>query len=495
MTNQRDPLDRLREAVRWFVGVPELRLLHVHVSSELRLGALIEIARGEERPYNTRLFVLSDVAAEKGPADWDERTKQIDELMADRRTQAAERGVNIAEPVRGRRTAGLEGFAVALRSHIDALPPSIAGLIVVLAPWPLVDAVGWATDLRLLLQAPMLHRARYIVVEPDPAPGRALAQELGAQAELVDVQPGSAANRNLLALRLAGMKSAPKGADPARLLGMAGPREAPPPRHNAPAPDPQKNASELEAAGAPAGLANPEAMQALRIELTSVALAQEMGDTNAALEHETQARDAALGAGLTEQAAILDLMLGAQMMQGGSSSAALRQFERVIKNSGNTGQPKIEAQAHMAKAATLLGEKRPHEASQAYLAGAAAAEKADSKPLVIECYRMLGQIWLDQGNPVEAGTAFGRAVAVANKGTEEEAVGSSAPQAARQLAAIYRSQGLAQHAQSLEAQADQWEANARAKAEAIEAGEPAQPASPDGSGGSGSTPPPGGGGS
>src|SRR5690606_23068742 len=110
--------------------------------------------------------------------------QRVDDLMAERRAQAAEHAVVIAEAVGEQALSGLEGFATALRRHVDALPSSLVGivLVLVLGPSPLVDASAWANDLRLLLQAPLLHRLRYIVVEEDPAPGRAVARELGEQA-------------------------------------------------------------------------------------------------------------------------------------------------------------------------------------------------------------------------------------------------------------------------------------------------------------------------
>jgi len=482
MKRPADPLDRLRESVRWFVGVPELRLLHAHVATELRMAALMEIAKGEERYTNRGLFLLTDVPAELGPPEWDQRTQQIDELMGERRKQAAEHGVTIAEPQADPRqppATGLEGFAVALRRHIDTLPRSVSGLVVVLAPSPLVNPAGWASDLRLLLAAPLLHRVRFIVVEEDPAPGRAVALEGGSAAECVDVQPGPTANRDLLSWRLAGMKSAPKGAEPMRLMGMAGPREAPPPRIRAVAADPELAAKELAAVGAPPGLADQDAMHALRIELTSTMLAQELNDTKTAVQHETQARDIALKAGLPAQAAMLDLMIGAQMLQGGGTGAALRHFERVIEAAQKANLPQIEAQAHMAKAAAQMVEKQPHEAARTYVTAAAAAEKADIKLFAIECYRMLGQILLNQGNTLEATSALGRAIAVAQTGTPDEVVASSAPQAARQLASIYRGQGLPRQAESLESQADEWEAGARARAAEIEAAEAAKAQQPN----------------
>src|SRR5690606_11821504 len=124
----------------------------------------------------------------------------------------------------------------------------------------------------------------------------------------------------------------------ARLVGMAGPREPPPPRPRVAMAEPTTAAHELEAAGAPPALANQEAMQALRIELTSAALAQDVGDTKAVIQHQTHARDQALRAGLVDQAAMLDLMLGAHMLQGGSSAAAIRHFDRVIDNMRNAEQ-------------------------------------------------------------------------------------------------------------------------------------------------------------
>ena len=56
--------------------------------------------------------------------------------------------------------------------------------------------------------------------------------------------------------------------------------------------------------------------------------------------------------------------------------------------------------------------------------------------------------------------AFGQAIAVANGVHPEQRAASSAPMAARDLAALYREQGMGDRADALEKQAEEWEAAA-----------------------------------
>jgi hypothetical protein len=111
----------------------------------------------------------------------------------------------------------------------------------------------------------------------------------------------------------------------------------------------------------------------------------------------------------------------------------------------------------MASGGVLLAQGRPHDAAAAYTKGGQVAEAAKARPIAIECFRMVGQILASLGNEVEAGTALHRALGIAKDGEPLDRATSSAPVAARDLAAIYRKGGLTTQAESLEAEAAKWQ--------------------------------------
>lgn len=456
-----EPLAHLREALRWFVAVRELRLLHVASSAELRLPSLQLIASSQTSAHNHSPFVVAVTDASGDPADWDARAGEIDDDMAKMRESAAASDppfVMVAPPNQEASSSGLARFAATLRGHASLLKAPLDGLVVVLAPPLVTDPTTWVADLRRLVQSAPLSSVRFIVLELEPGPSRALADELGRSADHVEVRPPPDGMTKTTRVMLAGMKSAPKGADPARLAGMAGPREAPPPRVGRTPLIPAVAAAELSAVGIAPAMADAEAMQALRIQITSASLAQQEGRTEEAIAHQRDARDLAANAGLVRESIVLDMMLGAHLVQAGGYAGAQQIFDRVIERAHTAKLTDLEAQAHLAKGGTLLAQQRPHDAAAVYTKGAELAEAAKLLPFAVECFRMVGQILASLGHEAEAGTAFHRAIAVARAGEPVDRATSSAPVAARNLAAIYRKSGLTVQAESLEAEATKWQA-------------------------------------
>jgi hypothetical protein len=455
------PIDRVREAVRWFVAVPELKFLHVVASPELRIAALRTIVSSQSSEHNSSLYVFSETPASGEPADWEARATEVDEDMAAMRKNAAAATPPVVIPVPPPATPpanGLGRFAATLRGHASVLQTPMTGLIAILAPPSIADPTTWVADLRQLVHSPVLGRVRFIVVDPEPGPASVVADELGRAADRVDARVDGGAMTNVTRVMLAGMKTAPKGADPSRLAGMAGPKEAPPPRINRTVPTPEVAAKELSAVGVAPGLGDPEAMQALRIQLLSASLAQQEGRRDDAIRAQREARDLAEKSGLIRESILLDLMLGAHLVQANAYGPALTAFDRVIERSRAAAIPELTSQALMAKGGVLLVQQKPHDAAAVYTEGAKVAEAAKARPFAIECYRMVGQILSSLGNEPEAGTAFHRALAVAKGGEPLDRRTSSAPVAARDLAAIYRKSGLTTQADSLEAEAEKWQA-------------------------------------
>jgi tetratricopeptide (TPR) repeat protein len=453
------PLDRLREAVRWFVAVPELLLLHVWSGADLRVAALQEIAQAQLQPENRNAICVCTTPAVDGDADWTARSEELGETVALVAEEAAKAEPPVAIRVpRHAAEPGYVGFTRALKQAVETLSPAFGGVTLVLAPEGIEIAEQWLADLRRLFQDRSLAKVRFIVVETEPAPARALAAELGGLGEAVDIRVDPAAMRRYLRALVEGMKNAPAGADPQRIAGMAGPREAPPPRRGrAVAPAPEVAAPELQAAGVPAAAAQPEVMKELRVEALSASLAQQEGRQEEAIQHQLRARNVAESAGLAREATLMQLMLGGYLLQSGGTAQALDVFDDAARRAKTGGFVELETQSQMAKGGALLMLGRPLDAVRAYGTGGQLAEQGGARTLAIECYRMVGQIFLSQGNETQAATAWQRALAVADGTPQEERLASSAPIAARDLAAMYRRHGLATQANALEEQVKRWE--------------------------------------
>jgi hypothetical protein len=465
------PLDRLREALRWFVAVRELLLLHVFSGPELRVPALQQIVQAQTQAENRNAFCVCTTPVVDGDADWTARSEELAETVALVAEEAAKAEPPVALRVPKRAAEpGYQGFTRALKQAVETLSPAFEGITLVLAPEGIEAAPGWLTDLRRLLQDRSLAKVRFIVVETEPAPARALAAELAGLGDSVDIRIDPAATRQYLRAIVEGMKSAPAGADPLRVAGMAGPREAPPPRVNqATAPAPEVSAPELQAAGVAPAFARPEVMKDLRVEALSASLAFQEGRAQDAVQHQLRARDVAEAAGLAREAALMQLMLGGYLLQAGGSAQALSAFDDAARRAKAGGFVDLETQSQMAKGGVLLMLGRPLDAGAAYVAGGQLAEQGGAKSLAIECYRMVGQVFLSQGQETQAATAFQRALAIAEGAPKEERLASSATVAAGDLASVYRRHGLTAQADALDEQIKRWQTDLPAPPEAVSA--------------------------
>lgn len=454
-----EPLDRLREALRWFTNVRELLMLHVTTGHDLRIAAVHQIAQAQHDAGRSAAIFVSTVPAEKSAEDWTARIEELGETFGIVAEEAAkaEPPVLLRAPRLGSES-GYTGFVTALAQYADALAPAFGGIILALAPQAITEPDAWTSDLRRLLGESRLKKVRFILVETEPTPALPLALELGGLGDRVDVRVNPKAQQQRLRVMVAGMRTAPVGADGYRLAGMAGPKEAPPPRRRQSPPLPAEAAAELTKAGVNPAFAQKDVMQALRVEALSASLAQSEGRSADAIQFQVKARDIAEQAGLRREATLMELMLGGYLLQGGGPGPALDVFQRTVQRAKQLGQPDLEAQAQMATGGALLGAGRPFDAAAAYSAGAQAAEAGGSKSLAIECYRMLGQVLLAQGQEKEATTAWQRALAVAGDTPKEERAMSSASLAATSLSEVYRRHGLLPQANALDQQVASWQA-------------------------------------
>jgi hypothetical protein len=457
-----EPLDRLKESVRWFVAVRELRLLHVHTSQDFWLASLEKIQAAQLSPHNRSPFVFIGTPVEAGDPGWLARIGEFEENFAALQADAAKADPPVPLPslrFRSGNTA-LEQFAARLRAAAEGMPSPYKGLIVVLAPTVVADPGTWLRDLRLLMNSPALGNVRWILQESGDGPGSALATELGPFAERAQVFVEDKRSQATLAAMVAGMKTAPMGADSQRLAGMAGPRVAPPPRANHRPPDPEAQKAALLAAGVNPALGDVALMHQLRIAVLDAALAFREGRLNDAAQSQTRARDICAAAGLVKESSLMELVLGAYVLQAGAPDYALQIFEAGIQRAEQAGTPLPQVQGHLARGGTLLSVQRPWQAAQAYARAGELAEQHQLGVFAIESYRMVGHILLQQKQEQQAAAAWLRAVNVATEIPNQDRAGSSALVTARELAGIYRRAGVIPQAVALEEQAQHWELEA-----------------------------------
>ncbi len=471
MQAHRDSLSRIHEAMQWFLVAEELRLLHVVVSQDMRLATLEQIGLSEHSSLNTRPFAVLEAPVEEDDDGWALRAtelrddwEQLRELYA-----GSEPTVTLpalAEPLE---SAGLVAFGGELRWMLEHLPEPAAGLTVVLAPlWVRAPQV-WLEGLRALVAQRGLEGARFVVVETDEALIAPLTEELGERADALDARLDAGAAQADLNTLIDNIASAPAGAGGARLSGMAGPSVAPPRRWNAgPQLEPEDAGRLYFDAELPSGLSDQARVQELKVLILRAGQAAQAGDPGRAIPLQRQAVSRAVDIGLDREAIVLQLALGSYHLQAGDPKGAEQLYEQARTVALSDMHADMAVQAQLALAAAQLLDKRPLEAAVSYLwAGRLSADTSQSV-LGIEAYRLAGQIYANEGRVEEAGDAWRQALDFADAASEDERKASSAAEAAEQLAAHCRAQGLCEQAAALDAQA------ARLRAEADAADAPAE---------------------
>jgi tetratricopeptide (TPR) repeat protein len=466
------PLERVVEAIEHFVRTPSLKCLYVTTSQMLRMSVLQHLAAAELFDFNKTPFFVLEAATEPGDDGWATRT---DELRDDWELLSEEAPAGAMDPLWPEQQAktALARFGMELGRASSALNPPATGLTIVLAPVWVSDAKPWCTALSTLLWERGLPRVRFVIVETDTTHGLELLEDHRAHLEHIDARVNDKAIADEARARLEAMKSAPAGASGARLAGAAGPDIAPPPRKNQPAPlTPAQAAEKAKELGIPAAYLQPDVMQRLNLMLMSAALAARDKNLPEAVRHQREARDFCTAQGMHRESVVNELILGSYLLQGGSTDKALELYREARRRAEQHKLPEQTVQSQMAVAACLFILKRLDEAATAYAEAGNLGIEQKSVPLAIESFRMCGQIAASRGHLEQAGSAFRRALAAAES-APDVAGASSAPEAARQLAALCRKHGMTAQADSLEAQATAMEAAAVQP--------PAPPASPSAS--------------
>jgi tetratricopeptide (TPR) repeat protein len=456
------PLSRVVEAVQRFILAREVRLLHVATDPSLRLAVLEHIAAGEHHGDNHAPFFVLETPTWEGEDEWEGRAEELRADYEELRAALDKAGEGVClpelwEPPRGQRE--LARFVAELSEALRRFMEPFDGVVLVLAPVEVRDAKRWASEVKRLLSQPELKKARLIVVEADGLHCEALAQSLAEAGACVDARPDEKQSREDMAQMLAAMASAPAGATGPRVLGAAGPGVAPPARQKAPPPmsaaQREEVARELKVSPA---LLDPGFQQTLRLKVFTAAHSLREGRAAQAVQEQREARDMCLKAGLKREAVTMELVLGGYVLQAKQPAQALEVFKEARKRAEAHQFPDLAVQAQLAQASTLLILQRSEEAARAYEEAGKLGVAAASPVLAIEGYRMCGQLLAGVGKVKEATAAWKQALEAADKASEDERRASSAPEAARQLAALCRKHGLKAQAESLEAQAAALEA-------------------------------------
>ena len=453
------PLSRVAEAMQDFVRRKELRLLHVVTSGPLRLAVLEHIAAAEHFGANRSPFFVLEAPCEADDHGWtirsEELRRDVDELRG--RGGRGERGEEEsapptvrATPNHARTAASIGLFGVELRALADSMRPPMDGIVIVLSPlWVRVPKL-WVEEIAALTFQPGLAAVRWVIVDLEDAVCGPLAAALGGRARTIDARVNGAACRAEAVGMLAAMGTAPPGATGARLCGAAGPRELPPPRKTAAKELTPMLAKEV---GLPEALADASVAQRLRALTLSAAHAMRDGKAADALRQQCEAQQLCLDAGLVRESLVLEIVLGGYALQGGAHRHALETFRQARRRAEAAGFAELAVQAQLAVAASLLAQRRTDEACAAYAEAGQLGAAMKTPVLAIEGYRMAGQLLAAAGKAELAGTAWRRALDLADNATALDRKTSTAAQVARALAALCRTHRLVAQAAALEVQA------------------------------------------
>jgi hypothetical protein len=442
------PLRLLADDAAWFARDRQLRLLHVMTTADLADAAL-DIVMGQEFHADNRCpFVRLDDPFSDAEPGWAIRAERVRQAYAALRAALAEGGTSLPLlPLAPSMRDPLALFAAQLRQVVTSLAPVFDGLVMVLAPTRVDDPAVWSQTLRSLIATQGLSEVRWVAFDRDQPTLTDTVRVLGAAAlEVRCVVDDLAVDRDMAAM-LDRAASAEPGAPGPALMGAAWPVVRPPMRPGAVEMTPEKLKEALALSGItpPITAGDGQRLRTLILRAVQALKAQRGPD---AIRIQREARDLCDAIGLSKESVLMELVLGAYLVQLGQRPLAMETYRKVAARAEGGGMPKEASQAQLALAALWLVDKRPDLASVAYGQAAELARKGNEPILAIEAYRLCGHHCADRNVKV---LAWRRALAVAGDLDPPEAKASSAAEVARELADVLRKAGL--HAQA--AQMDQ----------------------------------------
>jgi tetratricopeptide (TPR) repeat protein len=384
------PIREMSDALSYFIRVPELRLLDVEPSEELR-GTAVHVAfRGEFHADNKSPFVVLEdafIAADEG---WSARAARLRAQHAARREQMLKAGESMPElspaPVAD---DAFTAFARQLAQVLATRADVHEGLMVVFAPVQAESTGLLCERLRALMDTKQLADVRWILVDPMPPALSAVTDGLEARAMRVEVRANKAdADRELKRI-LNGMANAAPDAPAYARMGAAWPRGAVlPPRRDRSAM--HKKIEELIPSEDSALPAPATYSDELSREVLKGAQAMRRGDATAAVAHQAQARDICIGAGLHRERAQTELMLAGYLEAAGELVAAAGTYRGVSTFAQEKRLVDLAMQAELRLAVLCQREGLREEAVNAYMRAATLAEGAGLSLCTTEARRLAG---------------------------------------------------------------------------------------------------------
>ena len=448
-----DPLNLLHEDGSWFARAHELRLWVIQCDASLRHPVLALVPKLEFHADNQSAWPVLLDAHTRADDGWQLRANALAADWARRVDAFAKEGVaqGAVTPVQGPTAFRTTAAAIA-----RSMARPLAGLVLVLAPTIVQEPARLESELTALMGDPALQRCRWVLVlDLDVPPPRILVDALGSQRALVTrcrIDPGQQ-RRDLSAML--------GGSDPAR-FGTAFPVGVTPPRRvDDPPPLPRETRDAvLRAQGVDPALVErgPE----IRAKALGAAIAMKDGRGAEAIEQQRQVRDLCASVGRPELQVIAQITLASYLSGLEQRPAAKRELLAAIEVARAHALPRPESQAHLALGLLHNLDGDHASAVRAYADAGRTAEAAGEPMLAIEGWRMAGQLAAKLRQDDAAVRAFGEALRIAAAAPPAQLERSSAPEAARQLAAVYERRGLPTQAASLHAQADLMERGSEA---------------------------------
>lgn len=456
-----DALVRVAAAMQTFMAEPEVRFVHIVTNDSLRVSALEHIAAMEHHSENNRPIFILEAPVESNDDGWQARIEELRDDMDDlgERLSKANAGVVVdVMPAHAKAKTDLGAFGLELGAALQCLREPLGGFIIVLSPFWVKDRAQWIDDLKALVRLRTLARVRWVVVDLDVALCKTIADELGNQALVVDARLSDPRLASEMSSMVTLSESAPDGAMGYRLAGCAGPDEAPPPRKEVPpALTPEQAGTFADVYNVPAAAMQVKPMHELRKLVLGASTAMTRGDTVVAVTKMRDARNTAQSMGLERIAIMLTLMMGGYALQARAPETAAKIFEEARLTAEKAKMLDLAAQAQMSMAAGLLAMGKHSEAALAYAQAGQRAAEAGIRVIAIEAYRICGEILVKANDLDRAAQAFSRACAIANDAEPSEKQMSSAPEATRELAALFYKHDLPDTAEHLERVAEEME--------------------------------------
>jgi hypothetical protein len=455
MKHLSDALNQLHDDCAWFARAHETRLLVVRVSGDIRKTVIKLLPRYEFHADNRSPWPLLEEPYEPPAALWESRAARLLQDWQRRREAFARDGLSAAKAVqridldtsRATSNGGLALFLSTCVAVVDALPPPLDGLVIILAPTAVQNIEALDADLTELITKQEFSRCRIVLVLDGEVglPVRTLA--LVNPAIVCSCVPDPVQKRRDLDVLVE------SGGD-GRVVAGAVPHGVTPPRRiNAPPPlDPASRDVALRAAGIdPLYLEHAPMLRSLVLR---AALALGDGDHDEGIRLQTEAVRVSALTGMPQVGIVCQIALASYLSAAGRRPQALAELRGAIESAERHGFSDLQAQGYLAQGLLQTLDQKSVEAAAAYRRCAVIAESVNIGTLAIEAWRLAGQAALQAGATDDAVRYLQQGLLVAGDLDPAARQQTSAPEVARRLAKFYADHGSLAQAQALNAQAD-----------------------------------------